>query len=104
MVYPNIPSMAETTWGDKVSKTTEEKMMITLRTGSGTIKEHVPITGKVVIGQRLTHNRDAAFTYVVAAGKDGTYYETKSYNGGYRVARDQKNAQTLYETRVRRDA
>ena len=87
-----------------MSKTTEEKMMITLRTGSGTIKEHVPITGKVVIGRRLTHNRDGAFTYVVALGDNGKYYETKARGSGYRVARDQKNAQTLYETRVRRDA
>ena len=70
--------------------------MIALRTGSGTIKKYVPISGKVVVGQRLTHNRDASFTYVVAAGTDGTFYETKSYGGGYRVARDQPHAQTIY--------
>ena len=71
--------------------------MIALRTGSGTIKKYVPILGKVVIGQQLTHNRDGSFTYVVAAGTDGTFYETRSYGGGYRVARNQTHAQTLYE-------
>jgi len=70
--------------------------IIALRTGWGTIKKYVPIHGKVVIGQRLTHNRDGSFTYVVAAGRDGTFYETKSYGGGYRIARDQPHAQTIY--------
>ena len=70
--------------------------IIALRTGSGTIKKYVPIHGKVVIGQRPTHNRDGSFTYVVAAGRDGAFYETKSYGGGYRVARDQPHAQTMY--------
>jgi hypothetical protein len=70
--------------------------IIALRTGSGTIKKYVPISGKVVIGQRLTHNRDASFTHVIAAGLDGIFYETKSYGGGYRVARDQADAQTIY--------
>ena len=73
--------------------------IIALRTGTGTIKGHVPIRGKIAIGQRLTHNRDGSFTYVVALGDNGKYYETKSHGGGYRVARDQKNAQILYETR-----
>jgi hypothetical protein len=73
--------------------------MITLRTGSGTIKKHVPIRGKIAIGQRVTHNGDGSYTYVVAQGEDGKYYETKPRGSGYRVARDQKNAQILYETR-----
>jgi hypothetical protein len=77
--------------------------MIALRTGSGTIKKYVPISGKVVIGQRLTHNRDGSFTYVVALGDNGKYYETKSYGGGYRVARDQPHAQTIYLSALMND-
>ena len=70
---------------------------ITLRTGTGTAKSTVEIVGKVHVGFRVTHNRDAKFPYVVARGSDGTFYETKSRGGGYRVAVNQGAARACYE-------
>jgi len=68
--------------------------MITLRTGSGSPKATVEVAKKQGVGLRSTHNGDGRFTYAVALGVDGNYYETKPRGGGWRVIVDPRRRDT----------
>jgi hypothetical protein len=61
---------------------------ITLRTRSGIIKQVVQIVSKVVVGKKMTHNRDGTFVYATAIGCNSEKYET--FVGGWRVAKGAK--------------
>ena len=49
---------------------------IVLKTKSGKIKNVVEYVSKVVIGKKMTHNRDGTFVYCQAVGVDNKIYET----------------------------
>ena len=69
---------------------------ITLRSGTGSIKGTIDVVEKINTGFRSTHNRDGRFGYVLALGSDGYFYETKSNGGGYRKAKNQRDASAAY--------